>query len=144
MKVATRFNADLLDNQHVDDIMGVGDIKMSATLVTPPKFLLCDGSQLNRVTYSTLHNAITQNKGKCTISIAAPAVVTLSNHGFVNGARIEFTTTDTLPTGITPYTNYYTNITNANRFITSIRYVNISVFYENKINMTDSSYASKN
>jgi microcystin-dependent protein len=105
-------NCDWLRN----NLLQAGTIIISSSLVTPYLFLLCDGSSISRTTYSVLYNVITKDRGTVTISIASPGVVTLNNHGFVNGDRIEFTTTDTLPTGITPYTNYYTNIIDANTF----------------------------
>jgi hypothetical protein len=43
----------------------------------------------------------------CTISIASPAVITRNSHGFVAGDVIKFTTTGTLPTGITFLTRYF-------------------------------------
>jgi hypothetical protein len=43
----------------------------------------------------------------CTISIGNPAVVTLTGHGFVEGSVIKFTTTDRLPSGISPVTVYH-------------------------------------
>lgn len=42
-----------------------------------------------------------------TITIASPGVVTWTGHGLANNAPIVFTTTDTLPTGITAGTTYY-------------------------------------
>ena len=42
-----------------------------------------------------------------TVSIASPAVVTLSNHGLVAGNTFTFTTTGALPTGISAGTTYY-------------------------------------
>lgn len=45
--------------------------------------------------------------GSAAISIASPAVVTLANHNLPVGARVIFTTTGALPTGITVYTPYY-------------------------------------
>jgi hypothetical protein len=42
-----------------------------------------------------------------TVSVASPAVLTLANHGFVNGSLIHFTTTGSLPTGIATNTPYY-------------------------------------
>jgi len=116
MKVATRLNADLLDNQHSDELVKVGDIKMAAYLWAPPKFLLCDGSSVSRSTYSTLYNVITKNKGTVTISIASPGVVTLNNHGFTTGDCVELTTTVALPTGLTKNTNYYVEVKDVNTF----------------------------
>jgi hypothetical protein len=38
---------------------------------------------------------------KCTMTIASPCVLSRPQHGLVAGDRITFSTTDTLPTGIT-------------------------------------------
>jgi len=45
--------------------------------------------------------------GTCTISIASPGVVTFNSHGLIAGDSVQFTTTGTLPAGITASTNYY-------------------------------------
>jgi hypothetical protein len=51
-----------------------------------------------------------------TMTIADPCVVTLASHGFADGTPILFTTTNTLPTGITASTYYYTRSTGTNTF----------------------------
>ena len=43
----------------------------------------------------------------CTISIANPAVITLASHGFVAGDVIKFTTTGSLPTGMSALSRFY-------------------------------------
>ncbi len=43
----------------------------------------------------------------CTITIASPAVITSTGHGFVAGDAVVFSTTGALPTGITAGTVYY-------------------------------------
>lgn len=50
------------------------------------------------------------------MTIAAPCVVTLTNHGLRAGTGVVFTTTGALPTGITSGTTYYANSTGANTF----------------------------
>lgn len=45
--------------------------------------------------------------GTCTITIATPGVVTLNAHGLVADDKIKFSSTGTLPTGITAGTTYY-------------------------------------
>lgn len=45
--------------------------------------------------------------GTATMTIAAPAVVTLTGHTYTNGDQITFTTTGALPTGLTVGTVYY-------------------------------------
>lgn len=45
--------------------------------------------------------------GNPTITIASPAVITLANHGLTLNDTVQFTTSGSLPTGISPSTNYY-------------------------------------
>lgn len=55
-----------------------------------------------------------------TISIAAPAVITLSNHGLVFNDRVYFTTTGALPTGLANNTTYFiSSAIDANTFSVS-------------------------
>jgi len=42
-----------------------------------------------------------------TVTSASPAVITQNNHGFVLNDQVIFTTTGTLPTGLTKYRRYY-------------------------------------
>jgi hypothetical protein len=46
-------------------------------------------------------------RGDVTMTIASPAVVTLTSHGLVSGSPISFTTTGALPTGVVAGTKYY-------------------------------------
>jgi hypothetical protein len=52
----------------------------------------------------------------CTISIASPAVITQTDHQYVTGDAIKFTTTGALPTGINTTTVYYVSSLNSNTF----------------------------
>lgn len=45
--------------------------------------------------------------GTVTMTIATPAVVTLTNHGLKAGSKISFSTTGALPTGVVAGTTYY-------------------------------------
>ena len=49
-----------------------------------------------------------------TISNATPAVVTLTNHGLRDGTGVAFSTTGSLPTGVTAGTTYYAKSTASN------------------------------
>lgn len=51
-----------------------------------------------------------------TISISAPGVVTLTGHGLTDGESIIFSTTGTLPTGITAGTKYFIRGVDVNSF----------------------------
>jgi hypothetical protein len=59
---------------------------------------------------------ITINPLPATISISAPTVITSPNHGLTNNISIRFSTTGTLPTGITAGTTYYIKNATANTF----------------------------
>src|SRR5574341_766453 len=84
-----------------------GDIKAAAYRSAPTGWLLCDGAAISRTTYAALFGAIAPNLGNPTISIASPAVVTLTNHGLGVDDAVYFTTTGALPTGILANTIYY-------------------------------------
>lgn len=64
--------------------------------------------------------------GNITLTIANPAVVTLSSHGLVTGSKIKLGTTGALPTGLVADTYYYVVYINANTF-------NLATSYENAI-----------
>lgn len=83
-----------------------GDIVMSAAR-TRSGSLICDGSAVSRSTYSTLFAAIVPSLGTVTVTIATPAVFSLTAHGLVVGDKVYFTTTGALPTGLTANTIYY-------------------------------------
>lgn len=57
-----------------------------------------------------------QTQGTVTMSIANPGVVTKTAHGFVGGEMVSFSSTTTLPTGVTVNTTYYVKYINANTF----------------------------
>jgi hypothetical protein len=54
-----------------------------------------------------------------TITVASPGVVTWANHGLSTGTAIVFSTSGTLPTGLTPGTTYYITSTGASTFTVS-------------------------
>lgn len=54
--------------------------------------------------------------GTITVTIAAPGVVTWTNHALTNGTAVTFSTTGALPTGITANTTYYVVSAAANTF----------------------------
>jgi len=61
-----------------------------------------DGTQTNP--QSVMGNT---GSGTCTITIASPAVVSITAHGFGIDQQVKFSTTGTLPTGITAGTTYF-------------------------------------
>ncbi len=82
----------------------------------PSGWLLCDGTAVSRTTYDALFNAICSSLGTATMTVASPAVVTLSNHGLSLGEQVRFTTTASLPTGILPGAAYYVSTLATNTF----------------------------
>ena len=96
--------------------MPTGAIMPFAAISPPTGYLLCDGSAVSRTTYSTLFSTITPSRGTITVTIASPAVVTLSAHGFQTGDIVYFTTTGALPTGLTINTLYYVIYVNTTTF----------------------------
>lgn len=82
----------------------------------PSGYLLCDGSAVSRSTYSSLFSTVSPTIGTFTVTIAAPAVVTLNSHGLITGDQVYLTTTNALPTGLTANTLYYVVRIDANSF----------------------------
>lgn len=89
---------------------------VGGTVAAPAGFLLCDGSSVSRTTYAALFNAISPVVGTFTVTIATPAVVTLTGHGLQTGDQVYLTTTGTLPTGLSANTLYYAIRIDANTF----------------------------
>jgi microcystin-dependent protein len=83
-----------------------GDIIMTASPVAGAGFLLCDGSAASRTTFAALFAAIAPPLGTFTVTIASPAVFTLTGHGLGAGDAVYFTTTSALPTGLSANTIY--------------------------------------
>lgn len=86
--------------------LAAGDIVASASR-TRSGALLCDGAAVSRSTYSTLFGVIVPSLGTFTVTIATPAVFSLTSHGLVAGDQVYFTTTGALPTGLTANTIYF-------------------------------------
>ncbi len=88
----------------------------SALRTAPSGWLLCDGSAVSRTTYANLFNAVCNSLGTITVTIASPAVVSLTSHGLSLGDQVRFTTTGALPTGIVAGTDYYVSTLATNTF----------------------------
>lgn len=87
---------------------------------TPTGFLKTNGAAVSRVTYAGLFNQLVTAQGfslqTFTVTIASPAVVTKTAHGFVGGERLRLSTTGTLPTGLNTSTDYFVFRIDANTF----------------------------
>ena len=72
-----------------------------------------DGTIVNIIDGTSAYGATI---GTCTISNATPAVVTLNNHGFIEGDTVVFSTTGSLPSGLFANTVYYVKYVDVNTF----------------------------
>jgi microcystin-dependent protein len=97
----------------------VGQIKAFAGAVASD-CLLCDGSAKSRTTYANLFNYLVTALGftgqTFTVTIATPAVFTMTAHGFTGGERIRLSTTGALPTGLINLIDYYVIYVSVNTF----------------------------
>jgi hypothetical protein len=76
-----------------------------------------DGTVLNIVDGTSAYGATV---GTCTISNATPGVVTLNNHGFIEGDTVSFSSTGSLPAGFSTNTVYYVKYVDINTFQLSL------------------------
>jgi hypothetical protein len=65
---------------------------------------------------ATVTSTISPAAATVTMTIASPTVITWTGHGLSAGSPVYFTTTGTLPTGISSYTTYYVVSPAANTF----------------------------
>lgn len=93
-----------------------GEIVPYGGRTAPTGWLNCDGSAVSRSTYSALKAVIAPSVGTFTITIASPAVVTLTSHNLQTGDSVYLTTTGALPTGLSANTLYYVIRIDANTF----------------------------
>jgi len=106
---AAYLNQDVRDNvlylkEHEVPTGGILDF---GGITAPTGYLICDGSAVNRLTYSALFAALTKSTVGVTITIASPGVVTWTAHGLSNGMPVRLSTSGALPTGLSVSTTYY-------------------------------------
>jgi microcystin-dependent protein len=89
-----------------------GQIAYFGMKIPPVGWLPCSGAEVSRISYANLFNALVPKSSTVTISITSPAVITWTNHGLSSGDIIYFTTTNSLPTGLTSITTPYYVSTN--------------------------------
>lgn len=96
-----------------------GILDMSVPQV-PSGFMKCNGAAVSRTTYASLFQKLITDQGYTaqtfTVTVATPAVVTKTAHGFTGGERLRLTTTGTLPTGLSLLTDYFVFYIDANTF----------------------------
>jgi len=97
-----------------------GTIMPFAGATAPTGWLLCNGAAISRSTYPNLFKLLVTDPGYTaqtfTVTIATPAVVTKTGHGFTGGERVRLTTTGALPTGLALLTDYFVEYIDANTF----------------------------
>jgi microcystin-dependent protein len=100
--------------------MPSGTVFYSASNTAPTGSLKANGAAVSRSTYADLFSALVTSAGftskTFTVTIAAPAVFTMTAHGFTGGERIRLSTTGALPTGLNTTTDYYVIYVSANTF----------------------------
>lgn len=82
-----------------------GTVTAFAGSRVPTGYLTCDGSNVSRTTYSALYAWMCPT-GTVTFTVGT-STVNWASHQIANWDRVVFTTTGTLPTGITAGTTYY-------------------------------------
>ena len=91
-------------------LVPTGSILPYAITKAPSGYLICDGSAVSRTTYSSLFNVLNPSLN-VTFNTGTNAVVWAA-HPFVVNDRVVFTTTGSLPSGITAGTTYYVKTVN--------------------------------
>jgi microcystin-dependent protein len=111
-----KVDAPITGGYALNTLVPVGSMLDYAGMTAPFGFLMCYGQAISRTTYASLFSVLNPAIGTFTITIAAPGVITLNNHGLVTGDQVYLTTTGALPTGLSANTLYYVNKTDANTF----------------------------
>ncbi len=88
-------------------IVQPGMIMLWGAKTAPTGWALCDGAAISRTTFATLFAILAPSIGTFTVTIASPAVFSLTAHGLAAGDAVYFTTTGALPTGLSANTIYY-------------------------------------
>lgn len=98
----------------------IGAIVKCSTADVPTGFLKTNGAAVSRSTYANLFALLVTSQGfttqTFTVTIASPAVITKTAHGFVGGERLRLTTTGFLPTGLSTGVDYFVSYIDANTF----------------------------
>lgn len=97
---------NMASNVLQDDPAMIGEVRQIAFNRVPANFLACNGAAVSRGSFATLFAALVVS-GVATITNASPAVVTITGNSLQNGDPIFFTTTGTLPTGLSLATKYF-------------------------------------
>lgn len=101
----------ILQNPDLSNAAPAGSIIYHAGKNAPVGYLKANGAAISRAAYPALFDELVTNAGYTsktfTVTIAAPAVFTMTAHGFIGGERIRLSTTGALPTGLANNIDYY-------------------------------------
>lgn len=92
------------------------DVIKDWTLSGSTLYLRSAGGIVWQIDPNTYMDDVQEPNSVVTISNASPAVVTLANHGLLNGDVVVFTTTGTLPAPLQPNTTYFVTAKTTNTF----------------------------
>jgi len=122
---ATTLDADSVGGLSASVLAPIGSISLFGGPTSPPTgWLSCDGSSLSRSTYSSLFGVLVKSIGTFTVTLATPGVFTLTAHGLTSGDGVYFTTTGSLPTGLSSNTIYFVTVVTVDTFKVSTTYAN--------------------
>lgn len=123
--------ANVIGADHADDgthnpntVNPVGAMLDFAGVVAPSGWLIASGQAVSRTTYAALFAVLNPSIGATSITIASPAVLTITAHGLNTGDPLYLTTTGTLPTGLTANTQYFSIYVDANTIRLATTYAN--------------------
>lgn len=105
---------DAVPFEYLGTLVPTGTIVMWPGGTVPSDYLLAEGDAVSRAGYATLFATLNPTIGNPTITVATPAVLTLTAHGLQTGQQVYLTTTGALPTGLTENTNYWVVSTGVN------------------------------
>ena len=106
----------------VSALNNIGSFIYSYSSTPPLNSIRCDGTAISRTNYYELFSLLNPNIATsitASISIASPCVVGKTSHGLAAGGMVKFTTTGTLPTGITAGTVYFVTPISTSQFYLS-------------------------
>jgi microcystin-dependent protein len=121
----TTLDADTVGTLAATTLAPIGSISLFGGPTSPPTgWLSCDGSSLSRTAYPSLFGVLIKSMGTFTVTLATPGVFTLTAHGLTSGDGVYFTTTGSLPTGLSSNTIYFVTVVTVDTFKVSTTYAN--------------------